>query len=119
MPLSDDDRSFLVALGTRLRQIRTDKGMTQEEVAEVLGLGQPGTVSRYEGGHHDLSATRLRQLADLYGVTLQQLVGVENGVPAVDEDPELTKGGRLLAAMDPANRSMALEILKVIRRSGR
>ena len=56
-----------------LRGIRQEKGYTQKEVADALNL-QTVTYNRYETGARDIPVTILTDLADFYGVTVDDLV---------------------------------------------
>jgi len=55
-------------LGALLRAMRTEAGMTVEQVADAL-LVSPSKVSRLETGHRGASPRDIRDLCDLYGVT--------------------------------------------------
>ena len=55
-------------LGALLRALRTDKGLTVEQVAECL-LCSPSKVSRMETGHGVATLRDIRDLCELYGVT--------------------------------------------------
>ena len=55
-------------LGARLRALRNEKGLTVEDVAELL-LCSPSKVSRMETGHGIATARDIRDLCNLYGVT--------------------------------------------------
>ena len=59
-----------------LRQQRTRLGLTQKEVARLMGVGVE-TVCRMEKGHHSTSLKRLQQFADLYGCTVIDLLRPE------------------------------------------
>lgn len=61
-------------LGRCLALARERSGKAQGDVAEVLGVSRP-TMSAWERGLAEPLALDLLQLADLYGVTLDQLVG--------------------------------------------
>jgi transcriptional regulator with XRE-family HTH domain len=54
-------------LGAMLRALRTEKGLTVEQVAESL-LCSPSKVSRLETGHRGASPRDIRDLSDLYQV---------------------------------------------------
>ena len=54
-------------LGAMLRALRTEAGLTVEQVAESL-LCSPSKVSRLETGHRGASARDIRDLSDLYQV---------------------------------------------------
>jgi transcriptional regulator with XRE-family HTH domain len=57
-------------LGTLLRKLRNDQGLTVEQVAERL-LCSPSKVSRMETGHRGATPRDVRDLCQLYGVTEQ------------------------------------------------
>jgi transcriptional regulator with XRE-family HTH domain len=51
---------------TRLRKSRLDSGLSQVEVAAILSLTDPTSVSRWERGERLPSAERLLELSALY-----------------------------------------------------
>lgn len=55
-------------LGALLRALRTEQGLTVEQVAEHL-LCSPSKVSRMETGHRAATQRDVRDLCDLYGVS--------------------------------------------------
>jgi transcriptional regulator with XRE-family HTH domain len=55
-------------LGALLRALRTERGLTVEQVATEL-LCSPSKVSRMETGQRGATARDMRDLCDLYGVT--------------------------------------------------
>ncbi len=57
----------------RIRKARLQSGLTQVEVAEELGLPQ-SVISRLEAGQRKLSAIELCDLAELFGIPMEQLV---------------------------------------------
>ena len=60
----------------RLRQLRAECHMTQGEVAEQLHMTRQA-VSSYESGRTEPDLETLKQLAEIYGVTLEELLGTE------------------------------------------
>ena len=60
----------------RLRQLRAECHMTQVEVAEQLHMTRQA-VSSYESGRTEPDLETLKQLAEIYGVTLEELLGTE------------------------------------------
>ena len=60
----------------RLRQLRAECHMTQVEVAEQLHMTRQA-VSSYESGRTEPELETLKQLAEIYGVTLEELLGTE------------------------------------------
>lgn len=58
----------------RIRRIRTDKGMTQLDLAKKVGYSGKDMVSRVESGQIDISRNRLIQFADALGVSPRYLL---------------------------------------------
>lgn len=61
----------------RLRDLREDKDLRQEDVAQILGIGQT-VYSRYERGYQTIPVIHLLRLADFYGVTTDYILGRTN-----------------------------------------
>ena len=61
------------SLGEVLRKYRTERNMTQEFVAESLGVSRQA-VSKWEKGISDPSTSNLLALAKLYGVSVEELL---------------------------------------------
>ena len=61
------------SLGEVLKKYRTDNKMTQEFVAESLGVSRQA-VSKWEQGTSEPSTSNMIALAKLYGVTPEELL---------------------------------------------
>ena len=59
-------------LGEKIRKIRRDMGITQENLGEEVGL-TPATISRIEGGSRGLSIGRLEAIAKALDVSMAEL----------------------------------------------
>ena len=59
----------------RLIEARKAKGMTQQEVADILNV-ERSTYTKYETTT-ELSATAIKDLCLLYGVSADYLLGIE------------------------------------------
>lgn len=62
---------------TRVRDLREDADLTQQEIAEYLSIKQT-TYSKYELGKINIPIEVLMKLADYYKVSLDYLVGRSN-----------------------------------------
>ena len=60
------------AMGARMKACRVRRGMTPAYVAGAVGVS-PGAVRRWERGALELNTANLLPLADLYGVTVEEL----------------------------------------------
>jgi transcriptional regulator with XRE-family HTH domain len=61
-----------MTFGEKLRQYRENRGLTQTEVAEVLGLDQ-SSIAKYEGDAVFPNVIVGYRLAKLYGTTVEEL----------------------------------------------
>lgn len=72
-----------------LKDARSRSGATQREVADATSIAL-GTLRRWEQGVNEPDAESLVRLADLYGVTVGQLLGVpEDPATALSPDEQL------------------------------
>lgn len=61
----------------RIRDLREDRDLTQQELAELLHCSQV-CYSHYENGKRELPPWVLEALADFYGVSVDYLMGRTN-----------------------------------------
>lgn len=66
----------MVEFGNRLRQLRKDRKLTQQQLAELIGV-KNGVISFYELGDRIPSPEVLRKLALALHVTADYLLGIE------------------------------------------
>ena len=69
----------MVELGNRLRQLRKDRNLTQQQLAELIGV-KNSVISFYEVGERLPSPDVLRKLAMALHTTADYLLGIERGV---------------------------------------
>jgi len=62
---------------SRLRDMREDKDLTQQDIATLLKVHQT-TYSDYERDRLNIPVTVLHTLADFYGVSVDYLIGRTN-----------------------------------------
>ena len=60
-------------LGEKIKLYRESKNMTQAEVAEILGV-KAATISKYEAGTLEPNIESLKKLAELFGVSIDELL---------------------------------------------
>jgi transcriptional regulator with XRE-family HTH domain len=71
-PLDDE----AVYMGERLRALRTERGLTMVQFAELTGMSQP-FVSLVERGHARLSLTSMARVAEALGIRSASLLAHE------------------------------------------
>ncbi|MGP0576015.1 helix-turn-helix domain-containing protein [Paenibacillus peoriae] len=73
--------------GTRIAELREHKGLKQEELAQSLGITR-AALSHYEKNRRKPDFEILTKLADIFGVTIDYLVG-RTSHPAVKLDSDV------------------------------
>lgn len=72
---------------TILRQLRTQKGVYQKELADYLNVSI-GTISNYEQGIHNPDLDTLCKIADYYEISTDYLLGRTSYPLLVTEPPK-------------------------------
>lgn len=62
-------------VGKRLRLLRTERKLTQEELGKVLGVGKT-TISQYESEVRKPDADMLKRIAQFFDVSVDYLLGL-------------------------------------------
>jgi len=72
-PVREEARMVRSSLSEKLRENRTRCNMSQEFVAQAVGVSRQA-VSKWETGQSDPSTANLIALAKLYGISAQELL---------------------------------------------
>jgi transcriptional regulator with XRE-family HTH domain len=79
----------------RLKSLREEKGFTQQDIADILGVGR-ATIAEYETKGKQPDYEKLIKLAGFFGTSVDYLLGISNIrntsdeiTNAVEDDPEL------------------------------
>lgn len=67
-PMDFDNETAASRVGSRIRKIRTEKGMSQAELGELVGLNAD-RIQKYENGVRKPKADLLKQIAEALGVS--------------------------------------------------
>ena len=68
-----EKETFLIKLGERIRNVRTEKGLTQVELAHLIGKDQQ-SIQRIEKGAINPSIYYLKEISVGLGVPLEGLL---------------------------------------------
>jgi len=105
-----------MTMGDRLRALRLQKCISQEEVARQIGITR-SAYSHYEINNRQPVYETLKKLAVLFNVSLDYIIGGEQATktehPVVPEAFEMI---RILNGMDQDKRKQSIaEIMAIIR----
>ena len=76
-----------IQTANRLIALRKQQGMSQEQLAEALDVSRQA-ISKWERGESSPDTDNLIALAEIYGVSLDELVGLGNGNGRKKQDEE-------------------------------
>ena len=104
------------AIASRLRLAREQAGVSQGQVAKLLGLHRP-SVSEMEAGRRNVTAAEMSRLAHIYGVGMSWLACEDT------EEPDLVKDrielvARELAKLKPKDVERIRDLLTALRAAG-
>lgn len=67
-----------INIGAKAKELRTEKGLTQQQMADLLGIKYRESYSKYELGKLEFNNEMLVTLADYFDVTTDYLLGRED-----------------------------------------
>ncbi len=111
--MTEIDAAKRTKIPERLREARKLAGLSQGQVAKMLGLHRP-SVSEIEAGNRRISADELARLAEIYDVSVAWLVG-EAPETMDAQDPRLELAARELSKLKPDDLERLLKLLAAMR----
>ena len=93
-------------IGAFLKQLRNEKGITQEQLAEILGVSGR-TVSRWETGNNLPDLSILVQISEYYNVEIKEILNGEFFDVSI---PEIINGERKSEDMDKELKETLLKV---------
>lgn len=74
-----------MTLGERIKEARKSKGLTQEELANLLGITTRG-LQNYESGRRKVSIDKLIQISEILKVPIGRLITIEPVEKNIDKE---------------------------------
>jgi transcriptional regulator with XRE-family HTH domain len=108
---TQDEQRFFKAMGTRIAEARKAQHLTQQHVADQLGIAQQ-TVAHYEAGRMRVPAFMLPPLANILGLTVDRLLGHESpGNGKRGPTPRLQKQFERISQLPKATQQVLINML--------
>ncbi len=111
LPMTPDDKQFFKTLGARVAHLRKAQGLSQQAVADELGIAQQ-TLAHYEVGRLRMPASLLSPLAELFGVSVDELVGRSHGGSKRGPAPKLAQQIERLSRLPKAKQKTVMEMIE-------
>jgi transcriptional regulator with XRE-family HTH domain len=117
--MTSDDEAFFKALGTRVAELRREQGLSQQALADELGIPQQ-TFAHYEVGRARMPVSLLPELARIFGVAADELLGLRNGNGKRGPAPKFQKQLERIAQLPRARQQVVMDMLDgVLAQRGR
>jgi len=108
-----DHKKFFTKLGARVAALRKECGTTQRQLAEILGCSQQQVVS-FEKARCKIPVPTLVVMAETFGVSLEELVGIEKGPKKKRSLAKLERQMEQLARLPKAKQRFVSEMLDTV-----
>jgi transcriptional regulator with XRE-family HTH domain len=92
----------------RLKNLRIEKGLTQVELAKMIGLASQSSYQKYETGGAKPRAIKIEKLASLFNVSVSYLLG-ETDIRSTSEILEI------METLTKENQDMVIDYAKMLR----
>lgn len=107
---TQDEHVFSRELGTRIASARKSQHRTQQQVADHLGIAQQ-TVAHYEAGRMRIPAFHLPPLAEILGLSVDELLGRDIRSGKRGPTPKLQKQFERISQLPRAKQMVLMEML--------
>ena len=102
-------RRQTIFVGSKIRQLRKDRGLTQAELSHRIGV-QQSDLCRMENGEYKVSLDTLFKILGVFGMEIGEFFREESAVlPPTDREAEIL---RLLRSLDDAAQDDILDLLR-------
>jgi len=117
--MAHNDQAFFKALGARIAHLRKQHELTQTELGARVGIAQQ-TLGHYEAGRLRVPASLLPELAEIFGVTVDALIGGKATAPGKrGPSPKLQQQLERLRHLPKSKQRLVSEILdSVLSKAG-
>jgi transcriptional regulator with XRE-family HTH domain len=98
--------------GQNIKKIREEKGMTQQQIAELIHMHR-SNYSKIESGQREISVDALNKIAKYFGMTIDQIVNFDGAVPQeiTVEDKTLMEQLKMIQELEPEEKSMVFKMV--------
>lgn len=109
-PMPAKEEQFFKSLGARIAELRKEQGLSQQALADQLGIAQQ-TYAHYEVARARVPASLLPELAHIFGVGVDELLGLRNGTGKRGPTPKFQKQLERIAQLPRAKQRLVIEML--------
>lgn len=111
--MTPEETAFFQELGLRIATLRKDRGLTQTQLGEMIGVSQQQVVS-FEKGRRKVPASALPRLSKALGVSVEELIGAESKPGKRGPTPKLQRQLEQLQDLPRSKQRFVAEMLDTV-----
>jgi len=106
-------KQFYMDIGTNIKRLREQRGMKQNEIADLIGMHR-SNYSKIESGQREISIAALDKIAKYFDISLDELVHMGNDVPQeiTVEDKTAVEQVRLIQELEQEEKKMIFKMVE-------
>lgn len=111
--MTQDEKKFFRDLGTRIAELRKEQNLTQQQLAELMGMSQQ-SIASWEVGRLRIAVSMLPQLARTLGVSVEALIGEEEKPAKRGPTPKLQQQMERISQLPRTKQRFVMEMLDTV-----
>jgi transcriptional regulator with XRE-family HTH domain len=111
--MTQNDSHFFEQLGRKVATLRKEQRLTQMQLAEILGISQQHMAS-FEKGIRKIPSSMLPTLAQVFGTSADELLGVRNGKRKRGPAPKLQRQIEQIQQLPRTQQRFVMQMLDTV-----
>lgn len=111
--VTHEEKRFFKELGSRIAELRKSQNLTQQQLAEELGVAQQ-VVASYEIGRRRVPVSTLPAMARVLGVSIEGLIGEQEQPARRGPSPKLQRHLERISALPKPKQRAVMEVLEAV-----
>lgn len=103
-----------MTIGERIKHLRTERNLSQSELAELVGYSDRTTIAKIESGQRELRQSKIIDFAKALGVDPMYILGIgekEISAPMDEKSALINQIIAKFAKLTPANQQIVLDLI--------
>ena len=100
-------------LGQNIKRLREDRGIKQNEIADLIGMHR-SNYSKIESGQREISIAAIDKIANYFNMTIDELIHLGNDIPKEVslEDKNTVEQVKLIQELDQEEKNMVFKMVE-------
>lgn len=111
--VTQDEKDFFIEVGSRIAAHRQERDWSQQYLGELIGVPQQ-TVANYETARLRVPASLLPKLAQTFGVSVDELLGVPKSASKRGPAPKLAQHIERISRLPKPKQRFVMEMLDTV-----